>query len=222
MPFKKPDLSAPLAELENPRLSLDEKFALLKNLKSLFARKNLRAGLAAVLAKNNLPAGYAALIREVWENKMLADIRKIAVLQYAHMQKTQNWGDLGEQRIMISYCRHLLGLPAERDISFLDVDIFQNKLRELSAPYAGLTAEELRAADEAVKCDLLSKETDYSREKDVNEFLEFLGSAYGFIAGQLGIYRSVIAGPAEIKKIDKYRVTTFQQETARTPEAVLS
>ncbi|MDR1323854.1 MAG: hypothetical protein LBK68_05385 [Candidatus Margulisbacteria bacterium] len=222
MPLKKPDFSTPLAELENPCLSTDEKFALLKNLKSLFARKNLRAGLAAVLAKNNLPAKYAALIREVWENKMLADIRQIAVLQYAHMQKTQNWGDLGEQRIMISYCRHLLELPAERDISFLDVDIFQNKIRELSTPYVGLTAEELRAADEAVKCDLLAKETDYSREKDVNEFLEFLGSSYGFIAGQLGIYRSVIAGPAEIKKIDKYRVTTFQQETARTPEAVLS
>jgi hypothetical protein len=213
MSLKKADLTAQLAELENPRLSWAEKFTLLKNLKILSARKDLRAG---------LPAKYAALIREVWENKMLADIRRIAVLQYAHMQQTQNWGDLGEQRIMISYCRHLLELPAERDISFLDVDVFQNKICELTAPYSGLTAEELRAADEAVKCDLLYKETDYSREKDINDFLEFLGSSYGFIAGQLGIYRSVIAGPAEIKKINKYRVTTFQQETARTPEAVLS
>jgi hypothetical protein len=211
-----------LNALDAPSLDAEQKFAKLGCLKPLLTPQNLRTSLSAVLTKNKLPSGHAALIREIWENKMLADIRQIAVLQYAHMQKTRNWGDLGEQRILISYCRHLLGLPAERDISFLDVDIFQNKIRDLTAPYTGLTAEELRAADEAVKCDLLYKETDYSREKDVNEFLEFLGSAYGFIAGQLGIYRSVIAGPAEIKKINKYRVTTFRQETARTPEAVLS
>ncbi|GBR76606.1 hypothetical protein NO2_1131 [Candidatus Termititenax persephonae] len=220
--FAKSELSRQLTELENPRLSGDEKFTLLKNLKSLFARKNLRRGLAAVLAKNNLPAKYAALIREIWEAKLLADVRQIALLQYLHLQKSAEWGDLGEQRIQISYCRHFLALPSDREVSWADLEHFQQTIRELSEPYAACSAAELRQRDEAIRCDLLYKETDYSREEDINRFLEFLGSPYGLIAGQLGIYRSIIVGAAEIKKIDKYRVTIFQTEEARTPEAVLS
>lgn len=218
----KTNLLPSLVKLENPELSLDKKFGLLKSLKPLLTPKNLKTSLTAVLKKSNLPAKYAVLIRKIWEDKILSDIRKISVLQYLHLQKTKDWGDLGEQRILISYCRHLLEIPGDREVTMLDVDCFNQKISELSAPYAGLSVAELRRADEAIKCDLLYKKADYSREQDINQFLEFLGSEYGVIAGQLGIYRSVIAGKVSVQKIEGYRISTFETETARTPANVLS
>lgn len=217
----RPDVTANLTQLETD-LSQEEKFSLLGNLKPLLTPKNLETSLAEVLTENNLPAQYADLIREVWENKLLADVRKISILQYLHLQKTDSWGDLGEQRIQISYCRHLFDISGDREITYLDMERFQQKISELAEPYKNLSAVQLRQADEAVKCDLLYKKADYSREQDINQFLEFLGSNYGIIAGQLGIYRSVIAGLADVQKTDGYRITTFQKEIARTPANVLS
>jgi hypothetical protein len=222
MPKVKINWGDKLSGLDNADLALDKRFKLLKALKPLLTPKNLKTSLEKILTASGVPARYAALIREIWEARLLADIRKIALLQYLHLQKTGDWGDLGEQRIIISYCRHLLQIPAEQEVSFLDVEHFQKKIQEMGADYAGLTAAELRRADEAVKCDLLYKRADYSREQDINQFLEFLGSAYGVIAGQLGIYRSVIAGEVTVQKTEGYRISTFQTELARTPANVLS
>jgi hypothetical protein len=178
--------------------------------------------LQALFKAKDIPVEYAYIVRDLFEEYVARQIRLIALVQFLHMRNTKDWGDLGEQRISISYCRHLLNIPNDREVTQFDADRFEQQIKGLGKPYLRHTPEQLRAIDEETKCNLIIKIIDYSREKDIHWFLEFIESEKGLIAGQLGIYRSVIYGTGKIIRRDEYRITTFTQELARTPAAVLS
>lgn len=180
--------------------------------------KNMRE----LLIKHTYPADYAKFFRVLFEEQIKRDINKMAVLQYLHMQTIDEWGDLGEQRILISYCRHLLKISNYSEVTQADADNFSAEIKLLTKDYRNLKPEKLRRLDEQIKCNVFYRQVDYSKEEDINFMLEFLNSTRGLIAGQLAIYRSVIYGKVEIKKIAGYRVTTFLEELARTPSCVLS
>lgn len=169
-----------------------------------------------------LPETYGDSLREVFEQQIIRHVRISALLQYQYMQKTQEWGDLGEQRITLSYCRHALNLANDVELTQVDVDRFERFISEESQDIIGLSVEELRQRDEEIRCNIFYKEIDYSKEKDIHALLHFLGSTKGLICGQLSIFRSIIFGEAEIKELNGYRITTFKKELARTPAAVLS
>lgn len=175
-----------------------------------------------LLKKNRLPVNYGKQIAALFEEYLKRDIKKISVLQYLHMKNTDDWGDLGEQRITISYCRHLLQIPNDKEVTQFDADKFNGLIEKLALPYQQNSPEKLRQLDEAIKCNIFTKKVDYSKEESINQLLTFLESNKGLIAGQLGKYRSVIFGEAKIKQMEGYRVTTFGQEIARTPSCVLS
>lgn len=165
---------------------------------------------------------HGALLREVFEQQIIRHTRLIALLQFRYMQRTDDWGDLGEQRILLSYCRQLLGLANDVGLTQDDVQRFEKRIALETQSYDAVSVADLRKADEAIRCNLFYKEIDYSKEKDVHALLDFLGSTKGFICGQLSIFRSIIFGEADIQDKNGYRVTTFKTEIARTPASVLS
>ncbi len=191
---------------------------LLKNPECFKKYKNIKE----LLKEKKYCLDYAEYFCVLFEEQLRRDINKMALLQYLHMKKTDEWGDLGEQRILISYCRHLLKISNYSEVTQFDADRFTQKIELLAAAYQELKPEKLRRLDEQIKCNVFYRQVDYSKEEDINFMLEFLGSDKGLISGQLAIYRSVIYGRVEIKKISGYRVTTFLEEIARTPGCVLS
>lgn len=207
-----------------------DEFESIYNSLSLFLKPLLKSekyiknfnSLTVLFKKHSLGANEAALTRALFEEKLKRDIQRIALIQYSHMKQTNDWGDLGEQRIMISYCRYFLNIPNDREVTQFDADNFNRQIEQLSAPYKNMKPEKLRQLDENIKCDIFYKKVDYSKEEPIYKMLDFLGSTKGLIAGQLGKYRSVIYGCAEIKEMEGYRVTSFGKEIARTPACVLS
>lgn len=218
--FKKNDVS--LHELANEEfIALFKEVALI--IGSTFAEDMLHyKNLQKYCQHYAIPLAYGELIRELFEQQIVRHVRQSALLQYRYMQLTQDWGDLGEQRIMLSYCRHALGLANDTELTQPHIDKFERFILEESQDIFELTPEQLRKKDEAIRCDLFYKTIDYSKEKDIHEVLHFLGSTKGLICGQLSIFRSIIFGEAEIKELNGYRITTFKTELARTPAAVLS
>ncbi len=178
--------------------------------------------LAKYCQHHDIPSEYGELLRELFEQQIIRHVRQSALLQYQYMLKTKEWGDLGEQRISLSYCRHALKLANEVELTQANVDHFERFIADESQALVGLTSEVLRQKDEEIRCNVFYKTIDYSKEKDIHALLHFLGSTKGLICGQLSIFRSIIFGEAELKELNGYRITTFKTEIARTPSAVLS
>jgi hypothetical protein len=150
------------------------------------------------------------------------EIHRMAALQYYLMEKKDHWGELGEQRVAITYCRLLLKIPHHEEVTQEHANAFREELEKLQQPFVGVPIDELEKMEEDMKCDLLGRQVEWFKEEEINGMLEFLGSPFRIIVGFLGTFRSVIYGPAKVTFLDEYRVTEFLEETARTPAAVLS
>jgi len=161
--------------------------------------------------------------KTTFENYLNTQIDRMAVLQFHLMQKKNYYGELGEQRVMLTYCRQLLDIPAHIEVNQNHADEFQEMMAEKQKEFEKYSLKELEKMEEDMKCTLPDgRVVEWFKEDEINKVLEEIGSENRIIVGFLGQFRSVIYGQAKVTFLDEYRVTEFIKEIKRTPAAVLS
>jgi len=161
--------------------------------------------------------------KTTFEKYLDTQIDRMAVLQFHLMQKKDYYGELGEQRVMLTYCRQLLDIPAHIEVNQSHADQFQEIITAKQKEFEPFSVKELEKMEEEMKCTLPDgRVVEWFKEDEINKVLEELGSENRVIVGFLGQFRSVIYGKAKVTFLDEYRVTEFIKEIKRTPAAVLS
>jgi len=162
-------------------------------------------------------------VKTTFEDYLNREIDRMAVLQFHLMHKKSYYGELGEQRVMLTYCRQLLEIPAHVEVTQAHADQFQEIMSEKQKEFEPFSIKELEKMEESMKCTLPDgRVVEWFKEDEINKVLEEVGSENRIIVGFLGQFRSVIYGQAKVTFLDEYRVTEFIKEIKRTPAAVLS
>lgn len=170
------------------------------------------------------PADFCA-----WFEQLLIDqIFEFGKLQYLYFQKADAFGEAGELRTAISFCRALYQIPASSEVTQLDANRFQDEMAAFDEKHKFPEAKQLE--NELKNLYFYFGKTkvmieDYSW---VNQVLEWLGSphrySHAFLAdgwvmrfGKQKFLRKV-----RNKKIGDFDIVILETELARTPLAYLS
>ena len=160
------------------------------------------------------------------EQELNEYINECAAYSYQMMELENDYGECGEQRVSISYCRHLLKIPHNRPVTQFDADIFRRKIEE-ERGHLGLKGRSLKD----LKAEYYQKLPTINGVKfttldnvaeSVNEILRKLGSKKRIAAGFYGLVASMIFGDAIERRCDDFWVCFLEKEEARTPNNVLS
>jgi hypothetical protein len=163
--------------------------------------------------------------REALETELVECIREMAARKYHLMELTSDYGECGEQRVSISYCRKLLNIPHNRPVTQFDADIFRRKVEDerqrlgIKGKAVELLKEEYKATRPAIygqKFRLIDHVADAT-----NEILRKLGSKKRIAAGFYGSTTSIIIGDAHERREGDFWIYYIENEDARTPNNVL-
>ncbi len=184
--------------------------------------------LAEFLSARTVTAQESELLelRQTIADGLVAVVKEMAARKYHIMELSNDYGECGEQRVSISYCRKLLNIPHNRPVTQFDADIFRRKVederQQLGLKGKDLEAlkseyKDLRPAILGVKYRLIDHVAD-----SANEILRKLGSKKRMAAGFYGNTTSIIIGDAHERREGDFWIYYFENEDARTPNNVLS
>jgi hypothetical protein len=144
----------------------------------------------------------------------------MSLLIYLAMQKTKQWGVLGEQRISISLCRAILRIKNDSDVTQWDADRFGKILQECDKRYGNLPGEELVQYCKDKPIVLFGKE--YVFFNQLRDFITLLDADYYLFVKGGPFCAEYIFGSVTWQKIGDIDIYTFQDEYIRSPMHCLS
>lgn len=158
------------------------------------------------------------------EEELLAQCEKWAFTVYYRMHLSQDWGDAGEQQVKTAFCRVLLQLPPQQELSYDDVSVFYEKI-EAGFQKFGLTSLSLQAVQTQlnefsfVVYDRMWPGHDL--EALSHQLLQS-GSPYFFQGGYYGEAIEFILGTGTTWQRGDYTVVYFDHEYMRTPNTIMA
>lgn len=159
--------------------------------------------------------------------KQIEDILYNQIFLYAHlmflnMEKNNNWGEAGEQQIRTSFCKNLLNIPAESNITYEEFQEFEKILTEDRKKLAIHTFSAQEAEDQYLNFSLtlLGKTLPAVKCHKFNQILHFCGSKLFLYSGKRAGWNPVILGEGIKKHFSEYDVLFISKELCRTPDNI--
>lgn len=158
------------------------------------------------------------------DNEIYKAVYYLAHLLYYIMEKSNDWGEAGEQQVKISFCRNLLRkdpsiqLVQEDAFSFLskvEENIENLELNELSVDMAKNRFRNFQFG-------LLGNTFSSYKTADINRILRFCGSNKFLQGGFYGEDKEFIFGIGKLTQKAGYDVIYLEQELARTPNNIVA
>lgn len=160
-------------------------------------------------------------IRSTVEKSIKQTVDRISDIQYFIMEKSNSWGEYGQQRVVIGYARLKLGILPESEITQSDIDRFVVMMNK-NIEYKAMTLENLRKLDKEETFDVLGRKIKVHRSDLINRELRFLESRNRISVGKYGSYQSMIYGLGKNQRKEGYDIILFEKELARTPTNIMS
>lgn len=160
-------------------------------------------------------------VRASIEQSIKQTVDLIAALQYYTMEKTGNWGDYGQERVIRGYTRLKLNIPPEHELYDRDIQEFQ-QLIDANEELKNLSVEQLKEKEDSLTYNILEQKIKIKRADLINRELRFCDSKNRISVGMFGKYRSVIYGQANSLKKEQYEIYLFEKELSRTPANIMS
>ncbi|GBR73689.1 hypothetical protein NO1_1016 [Candidatus Termititenax aidoneus] len=161
-------------------------------------------------------------IREFVKEYIYRELKELALIIYLAMDKRKDFGVMGEQRVSISFCRSILNIPNNREVTQFDADRFRRILDECDKRHGNKSGDAYFAQIRNFSLDLLSKKYPYHSFVDMLVLLDLLDTDY-YLFSTLGAYKvSFIFGLVEKKEIENNKVYIMRQEYIRSPQYTLS
>ncbi|MBU0581153.1 MAG: hypothetical protein KKA19_08235, partial [Candidatus Margulisbacteria bacterium] len=160
----------------------------------------------------------AILLNEI----IVRQLREYAMLQFLIMEKANEFGAMGEQRVSISFCRNILQIPANREVNQDDADIFRQKIDEFEKDIQVTSVAKLKEMEKSFKLKLLGEQIEILQSSLLDQVFSFIGIPYRLATATFKGEQTFIYGQIEEKIIAGKQVNISGKEIVRSPLYVLS
>lgn len=194
-----------------------------KDITEIVAQQDLRDKYSNIdtLLRENKSFSLSEL-RKAYEEALQDQVHYFAHVIFKRATLSNNWGDVGQQQMEVSFCRNVLEISPEHDLTSSDSDTFyailEKQYQELGLD--SLTLDELNHKFETFKFDLFGYSYDIHDITELNHILQFLQSKFFIQGGYYGYDKEIIFGEGTLKKMADYDVIYFEKEHCRTPNTV--
>jgi hypothetical protein len=184
------------------------------------------ATLADLCAAENIPFTPTDThqLQRCLENDIAEQIQHLGLIMYRYYQVSKKWPLDNEQSIKLAYARHILKVPAEKELTYEDLRTFDVRISELieEANLQNASETTLKNAHKDFQFALFGKKLILEKQPILCQALAFLGSKQQIYFDGSGIGLAAIFGPTRVKSISPYSIHIITSETARTPNYVMS
>lgn len=183
-----------------------------------------RKALRAVLAERGLDDdGNASQVVDLAYELIARFLDRAAMLQYLRMRETGDWTAYGEQRVAVSFCRHVVRVPTDREVTQFDADKLRRRVDEFWSGLGKPDAAALEGLLAESSLDFLGIEIPAWNLGSLNAYIEYLDCPWGLRFGyEDGGYWKFILGKMERYELDGVRIRVFGEERSRSPTEILS
>lgn len=169
------------------------------------------------------PENIKKLIK-IGETEIYKDVYFLAHLLYYEMEKTDNWGDVGEQQIKISFCRTLLKKDPSIQLNQEDAIKFLSQVEE-NIQKLGINELSPQTAKDQYKnyqFNLFSHKFSSYKTVEINRILKFCGSDKFIQGGFYGDDKEFIFGQGKSIHQGGYDIIYLDKELIRTPNNIVA
>ena len=163
-------------------------------------------------------------LRHCLEKDIQAQIQRLGAIMYRHFQVSQKWPLDNEQSVKLAYARHILQTAAEKEVTYDEIRTFETRIEAIfiDENIHHLSEEALKTAHKDFRFQLFGKKLILEKQSIMGQALTYLGSDHQIYFDGYGIGLAAIFGPTLIKQRSPYTLYLIKQETARTPNYVMS
>ncbi len=159
-------------------------------------------------------------IRNLAEKWVYCQLLRFAVLQYTQMQRSGDFGITGEENVTNSFCRLLLKIPPEKELTLSDLEEFRRRIREYQTD--NLTDEELDKTVAEYRLFLMGRYYGGGTRDQINAVLKSLGSEKMIFCSFKQGKRNIIFGKGRTEQKGSHVFYTFDSEDMRSPYSDIS
>jgi len=163
-----------------------------------------------------------AEVRGLVEESVRRQLYQLANIQYLIMERTGDYGLLGEQRVSISFCRLLKNIPPDREVTQFDADSFRRQILADRKSIQQFSLAELNHRVDNFSLNILGKSVTLNQTSEINRILLSLGSRKRLFSGTSRHKSNFLYGDAQMKKKENYNILIFATEDMRSPFSPLS
>jgi len=150
------------------------------------------------------------------------EIKEIAIVIFLYMDKAKKFEVMGEQRVSISFCRNLLRIPNNREVTQFDADRFRKMVDEVDEKFENKPHDFYLNYVREYTLDFFGKPIKIDIWSVLNNYFEKIGFDY-FIEATFKITPSIVFAKAKKMDVgDGLNVYVTGEELIRTPDLVLS
>jgi hypothetical protein len=163
-------------------------------------------------------------IREFVKEYLYRELKELALLIYLSMDKRKDFGPMGEQRVSISFCRNILNIPNNREVTQFDADRFRRLLDDCDKRHGNKSGDAYLAyIKKDFVLELFGAKYGYLDLPGLNLLFDLIGlDCYLLSAHHRSYGVRFIFGAVEKKELENNQVFVIQQEYIRAPQFVLS
>ncbi|MCP4051183.1 MAG: hypothetical protein GY730_10825, partial [bacterium] len=158
------------------------------------------------------------------ENELIESLRYFCYLYYYIMEQKNSWGDAGEQQVKVSFCRNLLDIDPDIDITEQDVNSFFIKVKTdlLNLGISKISLDELQKIFDEYSFRVLGKDFDINEVFILSDIILFAGSKLFLQGGLHGNEIQIILGNGTIQSLGEYSVIWLEKELVRSPNTIMA
>jgi len=206
-------------ELESLHVQLTEKYGndLHDGSKSEEERKLTKLVEKIVSPEKQEEEAYS--VREFVKEYLCRKLKDLVFIEYLVMKKSKDYGTYGEQAVSISFCRNILSVRNDREVTQFDADRLYRILDEFDKRNGNKSVEDYKAFIKDFALVIFGRKyTGVDVDTGhVNKLFDLLGANY-YLYG----VKRVIFGTVDKYLIGDKNVITFQKEYIRSPIKILS
>jgi len=154
---------------------------------------------------------------------MFKHLRELALIIYLAMVNSKNWGPHGEERIRVSFCRTILDIPNNREVTYDDVEKFHREaVFECDRRYGFLP--DYTGHCNNFRLNIFGKQTSAADFDDVaNELFKLMDMdcfLWATLCPTFGVRFAL--GELEERYIGQNKIYVMRKEFIRSPQLILS
>jgi len=161
-------------------------------------------------------------VQEFVKEYIYRQLKELAMIIFIAMKKRNDYGDMGEDRVKISFMRNILNIPNNRQVDQFQVFQFNRIIDECDNRHGNKSADEYIQFINNGSLALFEKTYPYHSINLIIQIFDLLKVSYT-ICTTFGSYKThFIFAECETMAYDKYTVYMFRREYIRSPQKVLS
>jgi len=161
-------------------------------------------------------------VQEFVKEYIYRQLKEYAMIIFLFMKKSGDYGDMGEDRVAISFMRKILNIPNNTQVEQFQVFQFSRIIDECDKRHDQKSADEYMQFIKNWSLVLFNKTYLYHSITDIIPVFDLIKAPYMLCATTDSYGIQFILAECEAMEYDKYTAYMFKREYIRSPQKVLS